>query len=413
QPGLEWQAGLRPDDRITHVNGKALQNGYSQLYEMHAYNGLPQATLTIFRPGESNPLEIAYEQLPNPLYEGLGVPFYAARNPIAVSSIITGSPAEAAGFKGGDQLLSVFGKTVSSTKTLFDTLQENQTATTADFLIARNGKEMTLNVQLPEERNAKNLGFVFAVIIKNVFQDSPAEEAGLKYQDRILRLNDVEITEASVFTELVKDSKGAPMTLVVERDGHEITFENLAAREAGDRYLIGVQLDDTPPKAIVHLSPWRQFTDVFNQTAKTLSLLFKPITSKISGTKTSKSQVKVKHMSGVVGITALLWGTLKSEGLRGGMSLIILITFSLAFVNLLPFPVLDGGHILFAFIEALIRRPLPVKLVTWLQNIFAGLLIFLMVYITFNDFIRLPKFIKAFQHSAPSMEELETEEKKP
>ena len=292
-------------------------------------------------------------------------------------------------------------------------MKENPDATTADFLIARNGKEMPLSVQLPAERDAKSLGFVFAVIIKNVFQDSPAEEAGLQYQDRVLKLNGVEITEASVFTELVKNSKGAPMTLVVERDGHEITIENIAAREAGDRYLIGVELDDTPPKAIVHLSPWRQFTDVFNQTAKTLSLLFKPITSKISGTKTSKSQVKVKHMSGVVGISALLWGTLKSEGLRGGMSLIILITFSLAFVNLLPFPVLDGGHILFAFIEAIIRRPLPVKLVSWLQNIFAGLLIVLMVYITFNDVIRLPKFIKAFQRSAPSMEQLETEEKKP
>ena len=288
QPGLEWQAGLRPYDRITHVNGKPLQNGYSQLYEMHAYNGLPQATLTVVRPGESAPFEIAYEQLPNPLYEGLGVPFYAARNPIAVSGILPGSPAEAAGFKGGDQLLSVFGKTVVSTKSLFETLKENPDATTADFLIARNGKEMPLSVQLPAERDAKSLGFVFAVIIKNVFQDSPAEEAGLQYQDRVLKLNGVEITEASVFTELVKNSKGAPMTLVVERDGHEITIENIAAREAGDRYLIGVELDDTPPKAIVHLSPWRQFTDVFNQTAKTLSLLFKPITSKISGTKTSK-----------------------------------------------------------------------------------------------------------------------------
>ena len=367
QPGLEWQAGLRPYDRITHVNGKPLQNGYSQLYEMHAYNGLPQATLTVVRPGESAPFEIAYEQLPNPLYEG----------------------------------------------SLFETLKENPEATTADFLIARNGKEMPLSVQLPAARDAKSIGFVFAVIIKNVFQDSPAEETGLQYQDRVLKLNGVEITEASVFTELVKNSKGAPMTLVVERDGREITIENIAAREAGDRYLIGVELDDTPPKAIVHLSPWRQFTDVFNQTAKTLSLLFKPLTSKISGTKTSKSQVKVKHMSGVVGISALLWGTLKSEGLRGGMSLIILITFSLAFVNLLPFPVLDGGHILFAFIEAIIRRPLPVKLVSWLQNIFAGLLILLMVYITFNDVIRLPKFIKAFQRSAPSMEQLETEEKKP
>ncbi|MBP5672145.1 MAG: site-2 protease family protein [Victivallales bacterium] len=414
QPGLEWQAGLRPGDRIVKVNEKPLQNGYNQLYELHAYNGLPQATVTVVRPDVKEPFDIAYEQLPNPSYEGLGVPFYFARNPIAINGVIENSPAAAAGFKSGDQLLAVCGRTVTSTRTVFEILAEDNSIQQADFLIARHDKEMTLTVQLPEERNAKSLGFIFTVVIQNVFMDSPAEAAGILPKDRIIKLNDLEITEASAFIERVKESKGAPLTIVVEREGKELTFENICAREAGDRYLIGVQLDDTQPKVIVHLSPWKQFTDVLGQTAKTLSLLFKPITSKISGTKTSKSQVKVKHMSGVVGITALLWGTLKNEGLRGGMSLIILITFSLAFVNLLPFPVLDGGHILFAFIEMLIRRPLPVKLVTWLQNIFAGLLIALMIYITFNDVLRLPKFIKAFQKNAPpSMELLEKEESTP
>ena len=412
QPGLEWQAGLRPDDRIVKVNGKPLQNGYSQLHELHAYNGLPQATVTVVRPSVQKPFDIAYEQLPNPTYEGLGVPFYDARNPIAISGVKPDSPAAQAGFKSGDQLLSVCGKTVTSTRTVFKILEE-ESRQQADFLIARHGKEMTLAIQLPEERSAKSLGLVFAVVINNVFTDSPAEAAGIQPKDRLLKLDGIEITEASAFTERVKESKGAPLTIVVERDGRELTFENVRARETGNRFLIGIQLDDTPPKVIVHLPPWKQFTDVLGQTAKTLSLLFKPLTSKISGSKTSKSQVKVKHMSGVVGITALLWGTLKSEGLRGGMSLIILISFSLAFVNLLPFPVLDGGHILFAFIEMLIRRPLPVKLVTWLQNIFAGLLITLMVYITFNDVLRLPKFIKAFQKNAPSMEELKTEDNKP
>ena len=90
-----------------------------------------------------------------------------------------------------------------------------------------------------------------------------------------------------------------------------------------------------------------------------------------------------------------MWGTIKNDGLRGGLSLIVLITFSLAFVNLLPFPVLDGGHILFAAIEAIIRRRLPVKLVSFLQNAFAAMLIALMLYITFNDFTRLPRFFKA------------------
>ncbi len=94
-------------------------------------------------------------------------------------------------------------------------------------------------------------------------------------------------------------------------------------------------------------------------------------------------------MSGPLGIIMMLWYKLKLEGLRGGFSFIILITFSLAMVNLLPLPILDGGHIVYALLEMILRRRLPTRLVAILQNTFAVLLIGLMLYITAFDGKRL------------------------
>ena len=99
-------------------------------------------------------------------------------------------------------------------------------------------------------------------------------------------------------------------------------------------------------------------------------------------------------MSGALGILTMMWYTLTSEGLRGGFAIIILITFSLAVMNLLPIPALDGCYILFSAIEIVIRRRLPPKLVGILVQTFFYLLLFLIIYITFFDGRRIFRLFK-------------------
>lgn len=141
-------------------------------------------------------------------------------------------------------------------------------------------------------------------------------------------------------------------------------------------YRIGAAID--VPMKLVYPDPWEQFVDVFMRTGRTLHSLF-----------AKDSLVKPRHMSGPVGIVQMLWLKLQYGGFREGISFIILVSFSLAFFNLLPIPVLDGGHIVFALIEMVFRRRIPAKFAHAVQTLFALLLIGLMLYITFYDIVRL------------------------
>jgi regulator of sigma E protease len=266
------------------------------------------------------------------------------------------------------------------------------------------GQEVTVNdMQVPDTQgdiSMQDIGMVFTVLVEGVLKDSPAWKAGIRQGDLIKKVDGMDITDAVMFTTHIRQSDGRPMTIVIERDGRERALEGVraVANTVGGQtlYQVGLYLADSVPKIIGHPSPWAQFTDVVKTTGRTLGLLFMPLRARISGKKmpSGRANIGVEHMSGPLGILTMLWYKLKLEGLRGGLSFIILISFSLALFNLLPFPVLDGGHILFAAIEVIIRRRLPVKLIGTIQYIFAALLITLMLYITFFDGSRLYRHLR-------------------
>lgn len=407
KPNLEYEAGLRVGDRIIAFNGKPFRKGVDGLFEDHAYNEEQKATLTIKREGRE-PFDVAYVQRPNSRIEDLKIPFFQARNPFTIGDVLPNSPAAAAGLQVGDQLLSYNDRNMTGIKAFLDDVQELKTDSVS-LLIARNCQEQTLQLQLPADRadlTFGKLGLAFIVTVKAVYQDTPAEQAGLEQYDRLIRLNGVEVTDGRTFSKTVRELKGAPLSLTVLRDGKELTFENIKAEimdaQGKPAYLLGIQLDDTPPKLLAYPNPWEQFVEVFNKTARTLWLLFQPVTNFVLG-REGTANVKLRHMSSFVGISAILWYQVKTEGIRAGLAFIILITFGLAFANLLPFPILDGGHILFAFIEFIIRRRLPPKFMNYLSNTFAGLLIALMLYITFNDIMRLKRINSAYSDSKPKL----------
>jgi regulator of sigma E protease len=106
--------------------------------------------------------------------------------------------------------------------------------------------------------------------------------------------------------------------------------------------------------------------------------------------------VGAKDLSGPVGILSVLAAQVNTD-FRLGLSFLVLLNINLAIINLLPIPVLDGGHILMAIIEKIRRRPLSLRFIEYTTNGFAVLLLSFMLYVTFFDIKRIPLFRAMFK----------------
>ena len=124
-----------------------------------------------------------------------------------------------------------------------------------------------------------------------------------------------------------------------------------------------------------HPTPWSQVKDAATSIFRMVGALLSP-----------KSDVKAAHFSGPVGIMRLYYQVFETNyGWQLALSLSVLINVNLAILNLLPFPVLDGGHIVLAIIEGIRRKPINVRVLEAVQTACAVLLIGFMLYVTFFD----------------------------
>ena len=182
------------------------------------------------------------------------------------------------------------------------------------------------------------------------------------------------------------------MPFVIQRDG--VSMDLNATPQDGR---LGVALDDgvgivfkpevtVYSKEYAHPTPWQQFLDVFNKIAITFKAL-------ASG---SESGVGAKHLSGPVGIFGMLAIQVKQSPLLA-LSFLVLLNLNLAILNLLPVPVLDGGHIVMSVIEWIRKRPVSMKIQEYATTAFALLLITFFVYVTIADVKRVPLLHEFFQ----------------
>ena len=137
-----------------------------------------------------------------------------------------------------------------------------------------------------------------------------------------------------------------------------------------------------------HPTPWQLFVSTIDMSWKSLRGIVVGIANKLGLTE-KQSSIKPSHMSGPLGIGMVLFNSVHKSSLISGIYFTVVISFALAIFNLLPFPVLDGGHIVFGLIEMALGKPLPNGLIKILSNIFVALLIGLMIFVTFSDSKRL------------------------
>ena len=322
----------------------------------------------------------------------VGLP--VAVNPAIVGYVEPGSAEAKLGIQEGDRIASVNGEPVKSWQ---DVTMNTIIARTAivPVTIEHAGKEQTFQLKTTTDNaiglKLLNLDPRDHPQVKEVSAGSAAEKAGLKENDKIVSFAGVPIAGRDQFIELIRSRGGQASELQVERGGKKITLNvtptidpttktgRIGAALGSDSTLLYIVQKPGP-------SPLAQIRDVVDKTFATIGAL---IHSRETG-------VGAKDLSGPVGILSVLASQLNTD-YRLGLSFLVLLNINLAIINLLPIPVLDGGHILMAIIEKIRRRPLSLKFVEYTTTGFAVLLISLMVYITFFDIKRFPLFRAMFK----------------
>jgi len=224
--------------------------------------------------------------------------------------------------------------------------------------------------------------------IGEVNEGSPAHHAGLKKGDLVASIDGVNVTNWEDLAEAIMESKGKTLSITVLRNEAVFTknvtpevkkIKNIFNEDV-DRYVIGITASgDVVTK---DLNIFQSFSESLNQTYQITALTIKGIVKLFQGT------VSPKTLGGPIMI-AQMAGEQAKEGAANLTFFIALISINLAILNFLPIPVLDGGHLLFFFIEAAIGRPVSVKVREIAQQAGIFVLILLMIYVFYNDIARV------------------------
>lgn len=319
------------------------------------------------------------------LYQGVTVPVYLEQPPI-VGIVPDGSPAATAGIQAGDSILSVAGRNV-------DTWEEMEFAVAPhadreiDVVLRRDGGERTVQV-IPASRGTFKVGVLGVepdvppqVVDMMSTTSSAAQEAGILVGDVIEAIEGREVTTESLMAK-IQASPDIPLTLRIRRDGVRQDIV-VTPQLVGDVGMIGVALNTPYEMHIIEMGPFEAFAMSLEQNYETSGLLFQTVWGLL------KRDVPVAQLAGPVGILQL-------SGQAVGVSWVVffgfmaMLSLNLGILNLLPIPILDGGHIFIMAMEGVSRRDFSVRLKERIALAGFVLLMTLIVTVTYNDLARFP-----------------------
>jgi regulator of sigma E protease len=310
-----------------------------------------------------------------------GKPATPSERSATVGYVMPDSQAYARGLRVGDEVLSVNGEAVQS---WMDFLIAATRFTNVTLRVRRDGAEQALSIPtetgLLGEQTLRGVDGRSLCMILSVDPNQSAGRAGLIGGDIITALDGIEIISRAQLIALVGERAGQTVPITVKRNGEPLTLQVTPTLDpVAKQVRIGVQFNITDIEfdEIVHPRPGAQLRSHATAILRHLFALTTP----------SQAKAASGALGGPLAILINYYFIVRAS-LMVAVFFTGFLNVNLAILNLLPIPVLDGGHILFALWEAVTRRRVDPRIVNWATNIFAVLLIGVMILLTGRDIRR-------------------------
>jgi regulator of sigma E protease len=315
------------------------------------------------------------------LMQGAEVPAYQDQPPV-VGAVLPGSPAEKVGMRRGDRILTVAGDAVDTWDDLFMAIGTRADRDVAVTLL-RDGQTQAVTVR-PTPRTRFEVGDIGVMPdvspwVVGVMPGDPAERAGLKAGDKVVAVNGERVAFRSQLIEAIGRNEGHSLDLTILREGRELHVE-VTPEKRGDRAWIGVELGEETKS--IEPTPLEAIGMSISRNIEFSALIFKTLGGLFIG------ETSPRQLMGPVAI-AQLSGESAALGWIPLFTLMASISLNLGLLNLLPIPVLDGGHIFIMALEGIARRDFSMAVKE--KMFFAGLVVLmvLMVTVIYNDLTRI------------------------
>ncbi|HSL05492.1 MAG TPA: RIP metalloprotease RseP [Nitrospiraceae bacterium] len=312
-----------------------------------------------------------------------------------IEAMTPGSPADTAGIRIGDRVSRVNGRDISTRNELFDAVaKSNGQALTLEIKRGEQIKTLTVTPTTTPgpQASAQEPGYYLGVeetppLVTSVMQSSPAAKAGLQAGDHVVNIEGQTIHTWSQMTGIVKESPHRQLQLEVLREGQRVSLTVTPSAEKamvnGQSIEVGKIGISGPGRSIMRsstplLSLYDGLGATWGWTELTAIGLYKMVVGDISS----------KNIGGPLTI-ANISGEAAAQGASSVVFLIAILSINLGVLNLLPIPILDGGHLLFFLIEGILRKPLGERQRELAQQAGLVLLVGVMIFAFWNDLERI------------------------
>ena len=306
-----------------------------------------------------------------------------------VRFVADNSPASRADVKPGDLIIAIDGAPVETWSEALDKfiISANETLSVS---LVRNERTIQHDLTM-ESRGEDAVGYsgLFPTVqpqIGKLMQGFPAASAGLKTGDIITKVAGNSIFHFTELVEKIESSQGLPVSIGVLRGDQNLTFELIPKKE-GDRWLIGIEFNPAP--TVLHRieNPILAFGAALDETKRFTGLTIAVLGRLVTG------RASIRTLSGPVGIAGVAGETAR-RGFRQLFMFMAFLSLNLGILNLLPVPLLDGGHMAIIVVEGLAGRDLSVAVKERILQVGFVMLFMLMVTVLLVDLSKIEAISK-------------------